>query len=174
MFENIRKSRTSKNMPRVSNTQLLETIHSLQSEMDDKFTSLDEKFTRLAEETHRLHTQLAMLQGTVESLSALSQEAQRTLRGSNGEAGLVAGVQSLRVQVQRLEQGQAASGVDEIARALHGTDKDPGLVERLRRLEELDRSIHKWVYLALSSLLVGALSLLFDLAPKLILLLSAR
>lgn len=160
-------------MPRVSNTQLLETIHSLQGELDEKFTSLDEKFTRLAEETQRLHTQLVMLQQTVESLSALSQEAQRTLRGVNGDAGLVAGVQGLRNQVQRLEQGQAASGVDGITRALHGTDKDPGLIERLRRLEELDRSIHKWVYLALSSLLVGALSLLFDLAPKLILLLGA-
>ena len=154
-------------MPRVSNTQLLETIHSLQDE-------LDEKFTRLAEETRQLHTQLAMLQQTVESLSALSQEAQRTLRGSNGEAGLVAGVQSLRVQVQRLEQVQASGELNEIDRALHGTEKDPGLIERLRKLEELDRSIHKWVYLALSSLLVGALSLLFDLAPKLILLLSAR
>lgn len=167
MFENILKSRSPKNMPRVSNTQLLETITSLQAELDDKFT-------RLAEETRRLHTQLAVLQQTVESLSVLSQEAQRTLRGVNGDAGLVAGVQALRNQVQRLEQGQASGGVDEIARALHGTDKDPGLIERLRRLEELDRSIHKWVYLALSSLLVGALSLLFDLAPKLILLLSAR
>ena len=153
-------------MPRVSNTQLLETIHSLQTE-------LDEKFTRLAEETNRLHTQLAMLQQTVENLSALSQEAQRTLRGVNGDAGLVAGVQALRNQVQRLEQGQAASGVDEIAHVLHGSEKDPGLIERLRRLEELDRSIHKWVYLALSSLLVGALSLLLELVPRMILLLGA-
>ena len=134
---------------------------------------LDEKFTRLADEARQLQTQLAMLQQTVESLSALSQEAQRTLRGVNGETGLVAGVQALNAQVQRLEQVQASGELNEIDRTLHGTQKDPGLIERLRRLEELDRSIHKWVYLALSSLLVGALSLLFDLAPKLILLLSA-
>lgn len=161
-------------MPRVSNTQLLATLTSLQDELDEKFTSLDEKFTGLAEETRRLYTQLSMLQQTVESLSALSQEAQRTLRGVNGDAGLVAGVQSLRVQLKRLEQVQASGELNEIDRVLHGTEKDPGLIERLRKLEELDRSIHKWVYLALSSLLVGALSLLFDLAPKLFLLLRAR
>jgi hypothetical protein len=63
--------------------------------------------------------------------------------------------------------------VSEIARSLHGSERDPGLIERLRKLEELDRSIHKWVYLALSSLLVGALSLLFDLIPRLIQLLNA-
>ena len=108
-------------MPRVSNTQLLETIHSLQGELDEKFTRLNEKFTHLAEETRQLHTQLAMLQQTVESLSALSQEAQRTLRGVNGETGLVAGVQALNAQVQRLEQVQASGELSEIDRALHGT-----------------------------------------------------
>ncbi len=153
-------------MPRITNIQLLESLHSLQSE-------LDEKFIRLAEQTHQLHTQLSILQRTVESLSSLSQEAQRTLRGTNGEAGLVAGVQALRTQMQHLEQAQASSGVNEIARSLHGSERDPGLIERLRKLEELDRSIHKWVYLALSSLLVGALSLLFDLIPRLIQLLNA-
>ena len=167
-------------MPRITNIQLLESLHSLQSELDEKFirlaeqnTRLAEQNTRLAEQTHQLHTQLSILQRTVESLSSLSQEAQRTLRGTNGEAGLVAGVQALRTQMQHLEQAQASSGVNEIARSLHGSERDPGLIERLRKLEELDRSIHKWVYLALSSLLVGALSLLFDLIPRLIQLLNA-
>ncbi len=153
-------------MPRVSNTQLLEILYSLQAE-------LDEKFSHLAEVTHQLHTQLTVLQQSVETLSAFSQEVQRTLRGVNGEAGLVAGVQELRAQMHSLEQGQSTKSINEIASALHGNDKDPGLIERLRKLEELDRAIRKWVYLALSSLLVGALSLFFDLAPKLILLLSA-
>lgn len=154
-------------MARITNIQLLETIHSLQAE-------LDEKFQRQAEEARRLHTQLAVLQQSVEALAALSQEAQRTLRGANGETGLVTAVQEVRLQVGRLERSQSANGVDEIARALHGSEKDPGLIERLRRLEALERSIHKWVYLALSSLLVGAISLLFDLAPRLFTLLGAH
>ena len=148
-------------MTSISNAQLLESIQSLHRELDDRFTLL-------TAETNQLRTQLTILTKTVDHLSTLSQESHRTLRGSNGNPGIVANLVETRNQITDLENHIKNCSIHSVTATLHGSDKDPGLIERLRRLEDLDRSLRKWIYLALSSLLLGLLSLLFDLLPRVI------
>lgn len=134
-------------MTNISNAQLLASIQTLQTEINQRFTGL-------SAESSQFRIQLTALAQTVDQLAALSQESHRTLRGSNGNPGLVAGIHEMKNQITDLENHIKSCSIHSVTAALHGSDKDPGLLERLRRLEDLDRSLRKWIYLARGSRLL--------------------
>lgn len=149
----------------VSNAKLLETIQGLQKDIGVKIDNLTAK-------TNDLHTQFSVMSATVERVSEISEMSRRTLRGSNGDQGLVASVQEVKRRIDGIEGKERVCGIDDVKRVLNGNDKDPGLIERVRDLEELGTTIRKWTYLAGSAVLLGIISLAFDVIPRIILLIN--
>ena len=139
----------------VTNSELLEHILATRKELGTVVTQL----TVMAEEVKR-H-------------AVLGEENRRALRGSNGDQpGLIAKVNAMKDRLDQTETHRTTCGIDTVIKVLNGNDKDPGLIERMRRLEDLDRSIKKWTWLFMSTIAVTVLSIVIDLGPKLMLLLN--
>jgi hypothetical protein len=59
-----------------------------------------------------------------------------------------------------------------VLKVLNGNEKDPGIIEKVRKLEDLDAAIKKWTWLLLSFIALAVLSTVIDLVPNLIVLLN--
>ena len=143
----------------VSNAKILETIQQMQRDIFVKMDGLTDK-------TSELHTQLQVVCNNVRQISEITEMSRRTLRGSNGDPGLVASVQEVRHKVEKIENVEKNCGLADVKSMIYGSDKFPGLIERVRDLEELGATLRKWTYLAGSAVLLGIISLLFDVIPK--------
>ena len=125
------------------------------------------------EELGAVVTQLTVMAEEVKRHAILGEENRRALRGSNGDqAGLIAKVNAMKDRLDQTETHRNSCGIDTVIKVLNGNDKDPGLIERVRKLEELDASIKKWTWLLSSAVALAVLSMIIDLAPKLIVLLN--
>lgn len=101
---------------------------------------LSEKIDRLSDQIAELAAAVALLSSQMGEVREASDETRRTLRGSNGAAGLVA-------RVDAIERTEAGCRIHDVLRAMDGDGRDPGLAERVRNLEALANSIRKFVYL---------------------------
>ena len=124
------------------------------------------------EELGTVVTKLEVMAEEVKRHAVLGEENRRALRGSNGDQGVVAKLDALQRRLDQTETHRNSCGIDTVIKVLNGNEKDPGLIERMRRLEDLDRSIKKWTWLFMSTIAVTVLSIVIDLGPKLMLLLN--
>jgi len=102
----------------------------------------------------------------------LGEENRRAIRGSNGDQGLIAKLDAVARRVDQTETHRMSCGIDTVIKVLQGNDKDPGIIEKVRRLEDLDKSVKKWTWLFMSTIAVAILSIVIELAPKLMILLN--
>lgn len=126
----------------------------------------------MRQEVGAMTTQVSIMAEAVNRQALLGEENRRTLRGSNGDQGLIARVEAVQKRIEQVENHRALCGIDAVIKTLNGNEKDPGLLERVRKLEELDAAIKRWTWLLLSTVALAVLSMVIDLAPKLIVLLN--
>ena len=132
-------------------------------------------------------------------MTATLDELQRTIRGSNGTPGIVTQLGELTMKVNRLECNdtidqldQAIRGtndapgiaaqmsklaakvdkIDVLERVLDGDEKNSGLIERVRKLEDIQKELRYWFYLASGAVLLWVINGILDWLPKLSTLLS--
>ena len=117
-------------------------------------------------------TTVSVMAEEVKRHAVLGEENRRALRGSNGDQGLIAKLDAMQRRLDQTETHRASCGIDTVIKVLNGNEKDPGLIERMRNLEDLDRSIKKWTWLFMSTIAVTILSIVIDLGPKLMVLLN--
>ena len=117
-------------------------------------------------------THISVMAEEVKRQTNLGEENRRALRGSNGDQGVIAKLDAVQKRLEQAENHRGICGIDTVLKVLNGNDKDPGLIERMRKLEELDASIKKWTWLLLSTVAQEVLSMIIDLGPKLIVLLN--
>jgi hypothetical protein len=85
-----------------------------------------------------MSTTLALLSSDMKRLAKTSEENLRTLRGANGDMGLVAKVDKLADELQDIETREATCGIVDLTRIVQGDGSNQrGLVERVRNLEQL-------------------------------------
>jgi hypothetical protein len=96
-----------------------------------------EKFSETLQEVLSCVT---TIQTELRHVAEVAEETRRTLRGSNGDVGLVA-------RVNAIEQADVAGKIAEIRTVLDGNCDAPGLLERVRILEALARNIRSAAYL---------------------------
>lgn len=103
-----------------------------------------------------------LLNQELKEIKAIAQQNNRSLRGSNNDAGLVAAVAHLR-----LKQDQACAAVADLDKLLHkGTDRVPGLMERVRILERFQKTLKYWAALLIGATLVNIIAVLIQLASR--------
>ena len=91
--------------------------------------------------------QLAEMARSMKTLGDGLSEIQRTLRGSEGSSGLVG-------RLETLERSEKDCIVNSLEKIITGDGKDPGLVDRTRKIEEFQTSLKRWFYLMFSAILV--------------------
>ena len=118
--------------------------------MTPKTTVSQQIISALAENTAQLaeiRLSMQVLSDSVTRVNGLANEIQRTLRGSNGSSGLIG-------RVEAVERSESDCDVERLSKIIDGNEKEPGILERIRKYDEFQASLKKWFYLIASAIMV--------------------
>lgn len=129
------------------------------TELKDRLLELEKGVKLIMEQTSEIKTVTTILSRDMTRITEAVENMQRTLRGSNGDLGLVA-------RVDALEQGEKHCQIHLVAKVLQGDEKDAGLVEKVRQLQEFQVTLKRWGFLILGALAVDIATRLLSLIMK--------
>ena len=107
--------------------------------------------------------ELARISVLLERITQTSEENNRALRGSNGVQGLVSEVHSLGEELQNHINNEKTCPIFSISNLVLGKKGEPGFDERLRNLEDWQKTIKYWTYLLIGTIAASLIKLTFDL-----------
>lgn len=84
---------------------------------------------------------------SITRVNGLADEIQRILRGSNGSSGLIG-------RLEAVERSERDCDVERLSKIIDGNEKEPGILERIRKCDEFQASLKKWFYLIASAIMV--------------------
>lgn len=112
-----------------------------------------ERLSTLSDRIAVLTTETKLVTRELIELKEKANENHRTLRGNNGQDGLVAQVRGLRRDLDGL-----VVGVGTCNRLLTGEDGEKGLVDKVRDFESFRESLNKWLAVIGGFIVVDILS----------------
>jgi len=118
--------------------------------MKERFDSLDRKVDGLERK--------------VDEVREIAEGNEELLRGHNSVPGIVAEVNALSKDVDRIQKGQANCPVNELQEAFVGTHDRPGLFERVRTMENFNKNLKYWFVLLAGTIVVGIINAIIQIA----------
>jgi hypothetical protein len=114
----------------------------------------------LDEPVNELKVSVTIMQGDLRRVMEMTEETRRTLRGTDGEPGLVE-------RVRALERSEKDCQIIDLAEIVRGKkDGDPGLLERVRNLEEFQETLKKLIWLIVGAVGVDVIMRIWSLVVK--------
>lgn len=99
-----------------------------------------------------------------------TEEIMRILRGSNGDTGLIASVQTLAKEVRDHVNEEFKCPIREVATLLYGSKDDAskrGMVSDVEELKKWRADLNKWYALFIGAIIIGLANLLLELLGRL-------
>lgn len=134
--------------------------------------SMHQSFESLTTKLNAIDKTVSNIEVTVDGLKTIAERSDRTLRGTNGDAGLVAQVNSLSEDVTELKASWRPNcEIEEVVLLLHGDpsdDKSKGLVHEVQELAKTRETRKKYIAVIVAASLVALVDLLLHAVPTIL------